>query len=126
MSQATRWDVTGCFCVELAAVDGHTYDEQDRDVTKVIDLDGYGTCWAEVVVEFRSRGSHLERSMYGGPDGLGWPEEHDDERTLIEAYINQDDDGQRVELPKSVQEALFDHYSDSIYETDLESGDDWE
>jgi hypothetical protein len=85
----------------------------------VFDLDGkhlpmltpYLKGDGELVIHWLSSGYYDSGSMYGGPDNLGWPPEGDEERTLSNAYIHADS---TIDLPKDVQQELFDVYEKKI------------
>ena len=79
---------------------------------------------ATLIINFKSSGSHTPMSMYGGPDRLGWPEEHDDERLLEDAYLNFEEyDGKnyidkKVSLTREVQEEVFELFIEEVYDTE--------
>lgn len=59
-------------------------------------------------IEFRSTGYYEPANMYGGPDGRGWPEESEDERTMI-SVIAFDADLNRIPLTEAQQYTAFNH-----------------
>ena len=70
----------------------------------------------EIEIEFVSSGCYQPASMHGGPDGLGWPEEGDDEREFIAARLNG------VPLPDSQGREYFSQFREKIDEVEL----DWD
>lgn len=59
-------------------------------------------------IEFRSIGYYQPMSMYGGSDRLGWPEDSDDERTMI-SVIAFDANSNPIPLTEEQQNTAFDH-----------------
>lgn len=114
--KTTRWDTTGVYSVELQVLNGQTCDFDGNQV-ECISLAEYHLDYAELVIEFRSKGYHSPMSMYGGPDNLGWPEEGSDERSLESAYLLCD--GERTEIPESTQQATYAAYEPQILKADL-------
>jgi hypothetical protein len=112
------WDLNGTYSLELQLVDGQTQDF-DGNPFPHLDLAHHGLEYAELVIEFRSRGHYQPASMYGGPDHLGWPEEGSDERTLLNAYLELGPGG-GVSLPEAVQAAVFAALEKQIQTADLE------
>lgn len=74
----TSWDVTAGFTVE---------ELTDADLPG--SLRGLRIDSLDFV--FRSIGFYQPRSMYGGPDQLGWPEDGDDERELLSVKAESGD-----------------------------------
>lgn len=106
----TRWsNVPGEWSIEFCSCDEH------------------GILGAELVISFVSSGYDQPMSMYGGPDRLGWPAEHEDERTFESAEL-------RIYLPSvngatlvrthvlddTLGAALFELFRDKIEEVVLE------
>jgi hypothetical protein len=60
-------------------------DDSTPDLQEVLGIE-YG----ELTISFVSTGYSDPGSMYGGPDGVGWPPEYDDERTV--EYITLDNE----------------------------------
>lgn len=71
-----------------------------------------------VDIDFRSIGYRLEMSMYGGPDGLGWPAEGDDERTL-ETMVAWTADGCAIPLTPEEQSQVFEAFYDEVNDAEL-------
>jgi hypothetical protein len=70
----------------------------------------------EIEIDFVSSGCYQPASMHGGPDGLGWPEEGEDEREFISARL----DG--VTLPEEQGLAYFDQFKTEIDAVEI----DWD
>jgi len=79
-------------------------------------LNGFLKSDGELIINWLSSGYYDSGSMYGGSDNLGWPPEGNDERTLNNAYIHADS---TIDLPKEVQQALFDVYEEKIMDQDV-------
>ena len=100
-----------------------------------------GIDYGEIVIEFGVSGHHQEKSMYGGPDRLGWPEEHSEEREVEETYIyaqnpewkdvspdEQAAMGMRsprkmikIPVPEPLASAIYAEYEDEINESEWEA-----
>lgn len=116
---------SGVFSTELLRDDGsgRLIDYWDQPVPEFLaELVPEGS-EPELVVEFIARVWHQEMSMYGGPDRLGWPEEHSDEREWRSVYLILDKD-HRLVLEMGLAERVFDHYSDRIMDCDVEFPED--
>jgi len=100
----SKWNVNSSITIE-ELLDEDFPDTFPRDITN-IDID------------FNSQGYYTPASMYGGTDHTGWPEEGDDERTMIEVKAF-DDDGKAIELTTVQQQELFDKYENRVNEADL-------
>lgn len=74
----TSWDVTVGFTVE---------ELTDADLPE--SLRGLRIDSLDFV--FRSSGSYQAKSMYGGPDHLGWPEESHEDRELLSVKAESGD-----------------------------------
>ena len=123
MSTRNWSNVPVTFSREVSPSDGTVFDTDGKEVAILTPHVGSRED-LELVIECRSSGYYTEMSMYGGPDHLGWPAESDEERTLIVAYL-EGGPKERVELPKDVQEAVFDLYLDEINKVELDGrGDD--
>jgi len=72
--------------------------------------------FAELEIDFVSSGSYCPSSMCGGPDGLGWPEEGEDEREFVAARVN----GEKI--PDSQGREYFSQFRGKIDEIEL----DWD
>lgn len=120
MRHGNTWsNIPGVFSIEVASVRS-VISEYDGDEIPPL----YGIVVPDVdelVIEFVSSGFHTPMSMYGGSDRLGWPEEGSEERELTRAYLL--DGKTEIELPRDVQEKLFEHYTKQIYEADLKAQD---
>lgn len=122
-----KWDINHYTSVELFMDDGVVYDSSDETNDTIQKLapvlskvpDQYG----ELVLHFRSQGYHEPMSMYGGPDNLGWPEEYDDERTLLQAVLEAG--GKKIEIPAPLNEELFQQYINEVNEEELPDYDDY-
>ena len=94
----------------------------------------------ELVIDFTSSGYDDSGQMYGGPDGVGVPPEGEDNRNPENAHITfsfYDVKGlngkvipakaewklYKVELPKKVQEEIFEYYREAIQDVEIEKGD---
>jgi hypothetical protein len=84
-----------------AGVDAFLHNKQWLDVqndqpipdalAKFLDLfTAYGIDSLTITLHFTSSGYNVPMSMHGGPDGIGWPEEIGDERTLRKVTITAD------------------------------------
>lgn len=111
-----KWsNVPGVFSIEVQSIRS-VISEYDGD--EIPPLYGIVVPDAdELVIEFVSSGYYEPASMYGGADRLGWPASSDDERLLGRAYLL--DGKTEIELPKDVQQQLFDLYEDRINEVEL-------
>lgn len=69
--------------------------------------------FAELEIDFVSSGSYCPASMHGGPDGLGWPEEGEDEREFVAARING------VKIPDYQGQEYFSQFKEKIDETEV-------
>jgi hypothetical protein len=80
----------------------------------------------ELLIKFRSQGYYEPASMYGGPDRLGWPEEGDDERTLVNAklVIGFGADLHTVDIDDDLSAELFELLFSDVQGAELES-DEW-
>ena len=70
----------------------------------------------EIEIDFISSGCYQPASMHGGPDGLGWPEEGEDEREFVAARLNG------VKLPEGQGLAYFDRFKNEIDAVEI----DWD
>jgi hypothetical protein len=61
--------------------------------------------------------------MYGGPDHLGWPEEGDEERTLVGVTLCQDGVIDRV-LPDGQAKDVFERFEDKVMAAELDGSDE--
>ena len=118
----TSWsNVAGQFSIEVY-LDGDvvrdTDDKELKPLEGIVKLDDA----LELVIDFRSSGSHESASMYGGPDNLGWPEDYADERLLESAYLT--DGKTETKLTQAQQDQLFALYSDQIDEVEVEADND--
>ena len=103
------WDTTG------------TYGTDVSDADLPDELRGRGI--DEISISFRSVGYYQPKSMYGGPDGIGWPAEGDDERTLVKA-VAYTEDRNPVQLTVEQQELFFNKYHAEIEKCDLDPSED--
>lgn len=71
----------------------------------------------ELVIDFLSSGHYDPGNKYG-PIDTCYPPEGEDNRTLKEAYLFCD--GNKIELPKDLQEKLFNLYYKQIEESEVE------
>lgn len=118
-----KWhNVPGCYSREFKIEDGRLIDVEDGLSPAVLDYWFYRqdilTDGFELQIHFKSSGEHIEMSMYGGPDHVGWPEEHDEERLLTKAVVRVDS-GKEYVLPPTVAQAMFDEYEDLIDKVEL-------
>lgn len=123
-----RWNTDGLFSVELQMQDGQVSDisnGQDNETIQKLApvLSKFPDQYAELVINFNSQGYSTPASMYGGPDHLGWPEEGDDERTLIGAYL-EGVGKVHFDIPPELANELFDQYIEQIHEVELSDYDD--
>lgn len=132
MAKPSQWKhVPGTFSIELDVLDFG----EDCESLGVVEIDTdiplpaflmehvalHEDC--ELVIEFESSGSHTEASMYGGPDRMGWPAEHEEERTLRQAYITPDGGSTKRFPPQLEQEALFELFRERIDATELDEAE---
>lgn len=113
-----RWHgVPGEFGFEVLLVDGKAYNNMEQALPM---LDHYLLADGELVIEFKSSGYYDSGRTYGDPYNC-YPPEGDDERTLVNAYIEYGPELpiRRSVLPKEVQQQLFDMYAERIQETEL-------
>jgi hypothetical protein len=96
-----------------------------------------GIDYGEIVIEFGVSGYHQEKSMFGGPDRLGWPEEHSEEREIEEVYIyarntawidgsNEYAPGSprkmvKIPVPEPLASAIYAEYEDEVNESKFET-----
>ena len=109
------------FIAELCVQDHQIVDTEGNLVAELAPysfevLEGGG---AELVISFRSTGHHDPGSLYGGPDGLGWPPSEDDERLPDSAVLIMDG-GIEIELCQCKVDAMFDRYISDIYNVELD------
>ncbi len=126
----TQWSsVSGQLSQVLYRNEGEIYNEADNEAPASLlayvqsDQDDVGY---ELVIEFISSGYDDPGQRDGGPDGVGVPPEGEDERLLAGMSLifeKADEKPLVVELPKKVQEEIFDHYKDEIDEVEIEKGD---
>lgn len=76
-------------------------------------------------IDYNSQGYYQARSMYGGPDHLGWPEEGDDERTMIGVRAS-DDNNTTITLTVAQQQELFDKYRSRVDDDELPYDDSYD
>lgn len=111
-----RWtNVPGELYVEIVQEDGQPVDASQgtrlpQELNQFLDDE----CTGELTIHFVSNGYNDPGQRYGGPHGLGYPPEQDDERTIDYAEV----DG--VKLPESLAQTLFDLYTEQINEVHLE------
>ena len=79
-----------------------------------------GDQYAELRVDFKSSGSS-DTGTFSVPPERCYPPEFDDERTLVDAWF--DVDGARVDMPRELQQKLFDHFIDEIDKVELKHDD---
>jgi hypothetical protein len=77
-ASATSWNVSSGFTIEELT------DDELPESLRGIRIDSLDFV-------FRSIGFYQPRSMYGGPDQLGWPEDGDDERELLSVKAERED-----------------------------------
>ncbi len=77
-----------------------------------------GIDYGEIVIEVSANGSHTPKSMYGGPDQLGWPEEYDEERLPESTYIYANK--QKYPVPPEIAEQIFAKFEQEINDIDIE------
>ena len=121
MKHAWR-NVAGKFVVEVYYSNGIVYD---IDGYELPELDGALDRVEddfELVIEFTSSGYNDPGSMYGGPDGVGYAPESDDERLLTSAYLVNF--STHIGLDDKTGQALFEKYRDEIYEVELDDQDE--
>ena len=108
MSCTTRWrDVRGRFSAEITP---ELLEDCSGYVRSI--LERYlGDPSYELVIDWSSTG-------YDAPATHMEPPEHSDERHLVEAYIDVDDE-LYITLVLAEQEALFDHFADAIQDEPL-------
>ena len=78
--------------------------------------------WAELIIQFSSKGYNDPGSKYGGRDQLGSPPEGDDERLPTNIYL-KGQHGDKINLDQKLTQAIFDHYETEIYDTELPESD---
>jgi hypothetical protein len=122
MSKSQSWEnVKGWISVEVI-IDENGYicdfdgkklfeknDAVNSKLKSLIKEDG-----SEIVVNFRSSGSYMTMSRYGGADNLGWPEELTDERTFDYATLDF------KELDDELGSLLFDEFYNEICDAELD------
>lgn len=117
----TKWsNVPGMFSIEVTTANGLACELGGKPLPMLSGIIPPGDD-LELIIEFKSSGYHQPMSMYGGPDRLGWPEEGEDERELVHAYLSDWMNRRQIELPLDVQKKLFEHYADAIQEVELEA-----
>jgi hypothetical protein len=81
-----------------------------------------GSIVGECEILFTSSGSHHDMSMYGGPDRVGWPEEHNEERSMESVTLSVGK--KEFTLPKEAADAVFEHFGEEISEAELDWPED--
>jgi hypothetical protein len=128
------WDTTGTFSVEFYMREGQVFDaatDKGNDTIQKLAhiITKLPEQWVELIIEFRSQGYYEPASMHGGRDHLGWPEEGDDERTLIRAYLlplqTHGQPNREIRIRPSLADELFQQYIDKIQETEIDTGPDY-
>jgi len=79
--------------------------------------------YIELVIHFRSSGYYDPGSIYGGPYGVGWPPESEDNRVLDYAALIINNKLE-VKLPKELGVMLMGFYEYQIEEIELVIDDD--
>ena len=120
-----KWsNIPGKLSVELYRDEGELLDADDDQAAPdclqpYVQDDG-----STLVIEFRSSGYYEPAEMYGGPDNLGHDAEGDDDRTmeLVHVVFAKEGVGKwTVDLPKEVQEEVFEFYHEQIDEVEIET-----
>ena len=114
------WDTTATVTIEELSLDQSRLPERvrrDRSCSR-IDM---------VEIVFRSIGHYQPASMYGGPDGRGWPAEGEDERTM-ESLKAFNEAGQQLPLFPEDADAIFESFSKEIHACELprDEGREWD
>ena len=129
MPKQERWSVDRELIVELyrekdgRVVDAHTGEALPGGLQPFVHHpDGFSAY--ELVINFSSVGYHLDASMYGGPDQLGWPSEHEDERSknyvMLLSHLNNPRRSVRTLIKRELSDILFEHFRDAVEEHTLE------
>lgn len=101
-----RWRIEGKYEAEIELKDGEIWDLQnDFEFPFLASLVSNE---AKLVINFVRQGFYTPASFYGGPHGLGYPEESDEEYLLETVLL----DGKCLSHNLAVQ--VFDKYSDLI------------
>jgi len=135
LSQTKEWNTNGSYSIEVSLLspngdpdpNGNVYDvthslENDptlqhlKPYLQKIPESGY---YGELVIEFSSKGSHTNKSMYGGNDRVGWPEESDEGRVYLDSYIKSNN--QKISIDKNIGESLFERFKNSIDEVSIDT-----
>ena len=112
-------NVAGCFAVEVLVDDnGVVIDENtEQPIPPLAGLIAGDESYT-LEINFLSSGHHDPSSMYGGPDGVGYPPEDDDERIAVSAVLT--DGGLELRLDDAARDELADLFQDEIYAVELE------
>jgi hypothetical protein len=123
----TKWDnVQGTYVLEFYQdQDGRFLDvwEQHevhaivRKYLKRLSDDEHG----ELVIKFAASGYHDTGSMYGGADNLGWAPEGDEERIIIDVFIETE--SKTIKIDTDDWPILADDFQEGIYEVELDYQD---
>lgn len=117
----TTWrNVAGSYTIELGLDDDSNLidlgSEKDLEFLRpfIADPDG-----KEVTINFLSSGSYQAASMYGGADGLGWPEDGEEDREFDSAQVLTNG-VVGDSLPAQIGQRLFEMYETHVKEVELE------
>jgi len=112
-----NWEnVPGKFITNVDSEDDHLFDDEGNPFPKeILPLIQDGDA---IVIEFLSTGYESPVSMYGGHDYEGSPAEQGEERKLVKAIVEKQNNV--LMLDRALSEILFEHYKSEIAKVEID------